>query len=391
MVQAALLESMVGDRGDRNKAVKPAPRRVLVLLSKPSGLSPSQRFRLEQWAPRLARDHNIHLDFLPFESPGLAKILNNPGHHISKAMWVGYDFLRRLKSLLLARNYDAVVVHREAALIGPAIYERLIAWTGKPSIFDFDDSIWSQSQVMNHGLFSKLHFFGKTGTLCRLATVATPGNEFLADYARQRNRNVFVIPTSIELDDYPIVAEPSQDRPFVVCWTGSTSTLAHFEFARPALEALAARIPVAVKIICNKPPAAPIAGAKMRFVPWSARDEAREVGDCHAGIMPLQDDEVTRGKCGLKALQYMATGRPVVISPVGMNTDLVKPGENGFLASTTAEFVDALMRLAQSSKLRARMGANARRTVEQHYSAEVVAAKFAEVVRFATRRPQENG
>lgn len=143
------------------------PRRLLVLTSRPPGLSPSQRFRLEQWAPRLARDHAITLDFLPFESAQLARILHSRGNVPAKALWVSRDFLRRAKVLLAARHYDAIVIHREAALIGPAIYERLLAWSGKPIIYDFDDSIWSGEQEQNNGIFSRLHFFGKTGSICR--------------------------------------------------------------------------------------------------------------------------------------------------------------------------------------------------------------------------------
>lgn len=358
------------------------PRRLLVLASKSAGLAPGQRFRFEQWAPRLERDHGIMLDLAPFESDELSRILYEPGHRAEKALLVTRDFFRRMKTVFAARNYDAVLVFREAALIGPAIYERLIAWLGKPVIFDFDDSIWSPSQARDW--FSRLHFYGKTSAICRLAAACTPGNAFLADYARRRNPNTFVIPTSIETEEYRVVPEPRDDRPFVVCWTGSTSTLAHFEYAREALERLAARIPLAVKVICNKPPDREIAGAEMRFVPWTQQREAEEVGDSHAGIMPLPDDEVTRGKCGLKALQCMATGRPVVISPVGVNTEIVQHGSNGFLAASTDQYVEALLELAQSRELRARMGVEARRTVEERYSAEVVAAEFARVVRFVT-------
>lgn len=359
-------------------------RRVLVLANKPKGLAPGQRFRFEQWAPRLARDHSIELELMPFESPRLTEILYKPGHHLAKAAWVSLDFLRRAKAVRAARGFDAVLVFREAALIGPAIYEQIIARTGKPLIFDFDDSIWSPVQQKNNGWFSSLHFFGKTSTLCRIAAACTPGNEFLADYARQRNPNTFVVPTSIELDDYPVLPEATDNGRFVVCWTGSTSTLAHFEFAREPLERLAAQIPLAVKVICNKPPERPIAGAEMHFVPWSEEREAEEVGDCHTGIMPLPDDEVTRGKCGLKALQYMATGRPVVVSPVGVNKEIVEHGCNGFLAESTEDFVSSLLELARSKELRGRMGAAARRAIEERYSAEVVAARFAEVVRFVT-------
>jgi glycosyltransferase involved in cell wall biosynthesis len=366
-------------------------RRILVLANKPKGRAPGQRFRFEQWAPRLKRDHGIELDLLPFESPKLTEILYQPGHYLAKAALVSRDFLRRSQAVARAKDYDAVLVFREAALIGPAIYERRIARTGTPIIFDFDDSIWSQAQQKNNGWFSRLHFFGKTSSMCRIAAACTPGNAFLADYARRRNPNTFIVPTSIELDDYPLVQEPADESPFVVCWTGSTSTLAHFEFAREPLERLAKKIPLAVKVICNKPPERPIAGAEMRFVPWSEDREAEEVGDCHVGIMPLPDDEVTRGKCGLKALQCMATGRPVVISPVGVNSEIVENGRNGFLAESVNDYVASLLELAKSRNLRRRMGAAARKTVESRYSAEVVAARFADVVRFVTDgalRPQ---
>jgi glycosyltransferase involved in cell wall biosynthesis len=355
-------------------------RRLLVLASKPPGLSPSQRFRLEQWAPHLAADHRINLDFVPFESRQLTNLLYRPGHVAAKAWWTLSDFARRASVLRDAQNYDAVVIHREAALIGPAIYERLLAWTGKPIIYDFDDAIWSPAQRRLNGPFSRLHFFGKTSTICKVAAAVTTGNAFLADYARKRNANVFIVPTSIDLSNYPIVPEPAEAGKFVVCWTGSTSTLVHFEHARGALERLATMIPLIVKVICNKPPDRPIAGAEMRFVPWSIDREPQELGGCHAGIMPLPDDEVSRGKCGLKALQCMATGRPVVVSPVGANPEIVQSGHNGYLANTDDQWIDALLALSRDRALRTTLGRNARKTVEDAYRAEISAAKFAAVV-----------
>jgi len=359
-------------------------RRILVLASKAAGIAPGQRYRFEQWAPRLARDHNIELDLLPFESRDLTEILYRPGRYLTKALLVARDFIRRSAVVARARNYDAVVVFREAALLGPALYERLLTWTGKPIIFDFDDAIWAPGPDISNGVFTHLHFFGKTSTICRIAAACTVGNGYLAGYARQRNPHTVIVPTSIELDDYPLIPEPRSVEPFVVCWTGSTSTLAHFEYAREALERVALQVPLAVKVICSEPPKVPIAGAEMRFVRWTAKNEAQEVGDSHVGIMPLPDNAFTRGKCGLKALQYMATGRPVVLSPVGVNTDIVRDGENGFLASTTDEFVDALLQLAASEPLRRRLGAAGRKTVEASFSAEVVAAQFAQVVRSVT-------
>ena len=127
----------------------------------------------------------------------------------------------------------------------------------------------------------------------------------------------------------------------------------------------------------------------MRFVPWSLEREAQEIGASHVGLMPLPDDEATRGKCGLKALQCMATGRPVVVSPVGVNTEIVDHGRNGFLAADSDEYVAALLRLARSPDLRSTMGAAARRTVEERYSAQVSADKFGAVVRRVVARTAE--
>lgn len=355
--------------------------RILVLASKPAGMSPSQRYRFEQWGPHLGREHGIRLDFAPFESPPLARLLYEEGQVVRKGLWTLRDFVRRAGVLGRARDYDAIVIHREAALIGPAFYERLLSLTGKPIIYDFDDAIWSTGQAWKNGVFSRLHFTSKTSAICKLASAVTTGNDYLADYARTRNKHVHVVPSSIELADYPAMPEATDTERFVICWTGSTSTLVHFEHAREALERLAEKIPIAVKIICSRPPKRPIAGAEMRFVQWSAEREAEDVGDCHVGIMPLPDDEVSRGKGGMKALQYMATGRPVVVSPVGVNKEIVRHGHNGFLAGTVQEWVAAFERLASDRELRVRLGRNARETVEEGYSAQTSAAKFARVIK----------
>ena len=367
---------------NRRESADPTRRtlRLLVLASKPPGQSPSQRYRLEQWAPILSRDHRITLDFAPFESEVLSTLLYHPGRVAQKAFWTVGDFARRGAVVPRSRRYDAVVVHREAALLGPAIYERLLAWTGKPIIYDFDDAIWSPGQAWKNGIFSRLHFTSKTSTICKLAAAVTVGNDYLAAYARERNANVFVIPSSIDLATYPPIPEPAEDGKFVVCWTGSTSTLVHFEHAREVLERLATLIPLAVKVICSVPPVRPIAGAEMRFVPWSAEREAEDVGSCHTGIMPLPDDEVSRGKGGMKLLQYMATGRPVVASPVGVNSQIIRPGENGLLAASADEWIEAIVSLYRDRTLRERLGREARRTVEDQFSATISAAKFAGVV-----------
>jgi glycosyltransferase involved in cell wall biosynthesis len=354
--------------------------RLLALVPKPPGVSPGQRFRLEQWAPRLEASHGIHLDFVPFESPRLTEILYSPGHHVEKAVWMLRDTARRRSVVADARDYDGVVIYRETALLGPAVYERLLARASVPFFFDFDDAIWIPAVGSANGVFSRLRFVGKTATICRLASAVVVGNEYLASYARRYSDSVFVVPTSIDMDRYPVQPALPPDAPFTVVWSGSLSTLIHLEQARAPLEALGKRRKVTLRLIGNEPLSRPFAGIETQFVPWREEGEALALGAGHVGIMPLPDDPFARGKCGLKGLQYMAVGLPVVLSPVGVNVDIVQDGQNGLHASSVDDWVHALERLAESPELRRRLGAAGRRTVEERYSAESSAGAFADVI-----------
>jgi glycosyltransferase involved in cell wall biosynthesis len=358
--------------------------RVLALVPKPKGVSPGQRFRLEQWAPVLEARHGIRMDLLAFEPPELTAILYERGRQAEKAYWMLRAMWRRRDVLRMARDYDAVIVYREAAALGPPIFEPLLRRAGVPLFFDIDDAVWLEGGGVGvNGVFSRLRFARtKTSALCKMASGVIVGNEYLAAYARARRPRgdgVFIVPTTIDLRRYAVQPMPESDV-LVVGWSGSLHTLRHFEEARPALERLARKRRIQVRVVCNKPPERPIEGADTQFVKWTEHGEAEELGRVHVGMMPLPDDPQARGKCGLKALQYMAVGRPVIVSPVGVNTEIVKSGENGFVAASVEEWVARLDELGASRDLRARLGAAARRTVEDGYSSDVGAAKLADAL-----------
>ena len=360
--------------------------RILSLMSKPRGISPGQRFRLEQWEPLLLSHHGIAMDFAVFESPDLTALLYKPGHRFVKAALLLRDTVRRNKVLALARQYDAVVIYREAALLGPAIYERMLARTGIPIIVDFDDAIWLPAVGSVNGAFARLRFPGKTATICRMAQAVVVGNSYLAAYAARHNANVHIVPSTIDLRMYKVQPPLRDESRFVVTWSGSHSTLAHLETARGALRRLGEKRRVRLRVICDRPQDRPFEGVETEHVPWRAEVEAATLGQTHCGIMPLPDDEYSRGKCGMKALQYMAVGRPAVLSPVGVNAEIVNNGENGLLASDEDDWVRALTALADSNELREKLGSAGRRTVEERFSSEIGAAGFAGAVRSALAR-----
>lgn len=354
--------------------------RLLAVVQKRPGLSPGQRFRLEQWAPNLESLHGISLDFLPFESPSLTEIIYQSGHLLSKSALIVRDTIRRREVLSRAFAYDAVVIYREASLLGPAIYERLLARAGVPFIYDFDDAVWMRPPASANGFFSRLTFRSKTSTICRLASAVVTGNQYLAEYASRYSNDVHVIPSTIDLGKYPVQPELPTDQPFTITWIGSQSSIPYLEEVREPLALFGRRRETVLRIICSKPPARPFEGVRNEFVRWNAEDEAQHIGRSHVGIMPLPDDDFTRGKCGLKALQYMAVGRPAVASPVGVNNEIITHNQNGYLASTSADWLDAWEQLAESPQRRQQVGQAGRRTVEAAFSSTAGAAGFAKVI-----------
>lgn len=351
--------------------------RVMVLTPYPEGRVPGQRFRIEQWAPLLRRE-GIEVAFSPFLSPSGLDLLYRPGHVVPKVWATLRGYLKRVVEAARTRPADVVLVFREAALLGPAWLERRLA-RHVPVVFDFDDAIYLPEASPANAWSRILKSMGKTEAICRLARHVTVGNEFLAAFARQHARAVTVVPTTIDTEAYAVVPRPPNPRP-LVGWTGSTTTLSYLMALAPALLRLRERHDFELRVIGGE---VRIDGVPARCSPWQMATEVEDLRTMDVGLMPLSDDEWSRGKCGLKALQYMALGIPPVVSPVGVNMTIVRDGVSGFHAVTEADWVERIGLLLEDESLRRRLGWEARRTVEESYSASLHAPRIARVLRAA--------
>lgn len=356
--------------------------RVLALMPAIYDTSPSQRYRLEQWEP-LLRERGVEITYAPFEDEGLHAIVHKPGTIGKKVQLVTRNFARRLSTISKARNYDLVYIMREAALVGPPVFERLVYQQRIPFVFDFDDAIFVSYRSPSNGYLSYLKFASKTKTICRLASHVMVGNPYLAAYARQVNDNVTVIPTTIDTKKYQVRKPKTDDGPLVIGWTGSFSTVQHLDTLRGALKKLAETENFCLRVIGT--PTYELSPIDVEAMQWRAATELEDLCKIDIGVMPLPDDNWSKGKCGLKALQFMALGIPTICSPVGVNTDIIQDNENGFLAGTEAEWVDKLSRLLRSAELRRRLGEAGRATVEQRYSALTQAPRVYEIFKSVLR------
>lgn len=340
---------------------------VVALVPYPVGQAPGQRYRVEQWAPYLA-EHGVNLEFVPFASPELAASLYRPNAMAEKARLMIKDSLRRARHAWSARRYDAVLVHREAALVGPAWGERLARSRCPRFVYDFDDAVWVPYVSPTNRYLSYLKFPGKTRAICRMASLVLAGNDHLAQWARQYSDNVHVVPSTVALHDYRVRPANARRGEAVIGWTGSHSSVQYLRLIEAPLARL--RQKRAFRLVLVGVSGVSLPGIDVECRPWNATTEAQDLWDFDVGIMPLPDEPWARGKCGMKAIQYMAVGVPAVVSPVGANRTVVRDGIDGYHAASDDEWVDRLERLLADAELRQRLGRAARASVEASYSAE---------------------
>ena len=350
--------------------------RLLAIVPSMYDTSPGQRFRIEQWEPLLLQ-RGVEITYAPFENELLHGLLYQTGNLGSKLAHVSRGFARRLSVIKSVREFDAVYIFREAALLGPAVFERMIQRRRVPIVFDFDDAIFVSYRSPSNGYLSYLKFAAKTKTICRLASHVMVGNSYLAEYARQFNSNVTIVPTTIDTEKYSVRQKNADDVP-VVGWTGSFSTVQHLDTLRSALQKLARQEKFRLRVIGT--PEYHLEGVEVEALRWHSQTELADLRPVDIGIMPLPNDAWSKGKCGLKALQFMAMGIPTICSPVGVNTEIIQDGENGFIANTEQEWIDQLGRLLRSPTLRAQIGLAGRATVEQKYSAIAQVPRVYEVL-----------
>lgn len=349
--------------------------RVIAFVPYPLGTTPSQRFRLEQWQGRL-RTLGIGLEFRVFAPRSLARQLYVPGRTLRKGVQLVKALLAQFRQIPAQGSFEVAIVHRGMSLVGPAFLERRLARVGS-FIYDFDDAIHLPNSSEVNRAFGWLKFPEKTAEICRLARAVTVGNNYLAEFASRYNKDVTIVPSSVDTAVYtPGPARAPRVKP-VVGWMGSSTSQALIEPFAPLL----ARIPEAgltLRLISDRRPLS--FSFPFEWKPWSAETEVEDLRDFDLGIMPLPDTEWAKGKCAMKILQYMGVGVPSIGSALGGNLEVVKDGENGLLATSSDDWIEKITRVARDPALAQRLGARGRETVMARYSAEVCADRFAEVV-----------
>lgn len=347
---------------------------VYFIVPAPLTISPGQRFRFEHYLPVLDQQ-NIHFRVSSFYSLSAWHTLYTSGNKLRKAWCVVSGFTRRITDLFRIRNYSHIYLYREAAPIGPPVFEWIITkLLKKKIIYDFDDAIWIPHTSTYNKAAARLKNFDKVAKICAWSHTVSVGNEYLAAFAGKYNKNVVIIPTVVDTDNiHNSIQQHTTGRP-AIGWTGTFSTLPYLEIVMPVLTGLQERYDFDFIVIADKDPQLPL--KNYQFVQWNRENEAKDLLRFHIGIMPLYDDEISKGKCGFKAIQYMSLGIPAVVSPVGVNTKIVENEVNGFVCAGLEEWKNRLILLLSNPALRTEFGLAARKRIEDHYSVKATKNLF---------------
>ena len=317
--------------------------------------APSARFRVRQYVPLLAREH---VDVVEL-SPGLGSY--PPERRWQRPAWALGSLAQRLPQIAAGWAGDVTLLHREMI----STRYTLEGFTRPPRLVAVDDAI----HLFRHGRAAR--------HLAERADLVVVGNEWLAEAWRRWNPRVEILPTAVDTSCYGV--RPLPERP-CIGWIGSFGNLRYLENIAPALAEVARRFPAVSIAVCSERPPK-LAGLPVHYVPWSIEAEDDFLASLTVGLMPLDDGPWERGKCSFKMLQYMAAGRPCVVSPVGMNNNILAQAELGLAATTHAEWVAGLSSVLSDRCGAEELGAAGRALVHSRYSLTALAPRLAQLIR----------
>lgn len=350
-----------------------------LVLSRYGLLGASSRVRFGQYFEALARE-GIACRLSPLLPDAYLPLRYRDDPRRYAYALTGY--LGRVGALLKARDYDVVWVEGELFPGLPAMFEGLLAKTGTPYVVDYDDALFHKYDHLSKGPQGAL-YRDKFRRLLSRSSGVTAGNAYLETLCLQNGAPAVTrVPSVVDIERYvpQDVAQPG-DRSLTIGWIGTPHTTKHLHLVKPALRRLATEFPLVLMTVGAS--RLDGYGVPLEQHPWSLESEVRLINAMDIGIMPLADEPFERGKCGYKLIQYMALAKPVVASPVGVNTEIVSHGTNGFLASDEQGWLEALRELAASRNRRIAMGTAGRTRVVEHYSVQAQAPTVARVLRAA--------
>lgn len=347
---------------------------ILFICPYPYDSVGSQRFRHELYFEALSQE-GYTIEVSPFWNVADWSLQQQKGKLFLKVLASIIALIRRIFLLFRLRNFDLIYIHREAVVMGPPWFEWcLFTFFDIKVVYDFDDAIWLPDRLNEPGWKTYLKWRSKIGYVTSKSDLVLAGNAYLKEFSLKYNDSVMVLPTVVDTDLFNYVYPSQPESLPIIGWTGTHSTLRYLEEIVPQLKQVYFQNPFRLRVICDVQP--DFHFENIEYIQWNKESESLDLEGIHLGLMPLPDDAWTRGKCGFKAIQYMAKGIPTLASAVGVNHEILSRPSGGALVYHLSDWESALLQWLNNESKWQEHSLAAREIIEAKYSKKAIQDKF---------------
>lgn len=356
----------------------------MVICPHPENIAPGQRLKYEQYFENW-RQNGYNVEVSPFFSNRMQSILYNKKNKAEKVFWVLSAYVKRIVTAFTLKKYDLVYVFLWVTPFGYPLMEKLYVSINKNMVYDIDDAIFMKAESVVNRSIDFIRGRSKPFFLMKHAKHVIACTPFLTEVASTYNSNCTDISSTINTDTYLPVNTYSNDHKIILGWSGSHSTSPFLYLLKDVLLELQQKIPF--KLLVMGDATFHIEGLDVEAIPWSVEKEIPTLQRFDIGLYPLPlDNKWVLGKSGLKALQYMAVGLPVVATAIGANYRIIENDKTGYLVKTKEEWVHQLEILMLNPALRKNIGTAARKNVVENYSIHATAPVYLDIINACCRK-----
>jgi len=354
-------------------------KKILVICPFPQQVAAGQRLKYEQYFNHW-RSLGYEITVSSYMDMAMWDVVYSKGHYLGKIRGVIFGFFRRAFDLFRIPNYDLVYIFMWVTPFGTNIFERAVRFLAKKLIYDIEDNVMlGQKLAEQHNPNPLINFLkgaNKAKYLIRTADHVITSSPFLNDDSLKINQNgaCTYISASINTDRFLPVNSYNNDKPLVIGWTGTFSSVIYLDLLRGVFQRLSQSHKFKLKVIGNFD--YELEGVDLEVVQWTKEREVEDLQSIDIGVYPLPLENWVFGKSGLKAIQYMAFALPIVASPIGNTLNIIRDRENGLLAKSDEDWIRALAELIEKPALRKRLGEAARKDCVAKYSIHAIANQY---------------
>lgn len=354
-------------------------KKILIICPYPKNVAAGQRLKYEQYISNW-ESNNYKVEISPFMNLKMWEIVHKEGFLLSKIKWTLLGLLKRVKDIFALKKYDLVYIHMYVTPIGGSFFEKTYRRFSKKIVYDLEDNRFLGADKETKGIAQRLRGTEKTEFLVKTSDHVITSSPVLNDICLRVNekKKCTYISSSIDTDRFTPANSYNNDDKITIGWTGTFSTRPYLDLLRPIFEKLKKQRNFKLIVIGNFEYDFP--GMDLEVIQWSAEKEVADLQKIDIGVYPLPINDWVMGKSGLKAIQYMAFGLPCVATDISTVQQFIANGENGFLVKTDDEWVEALTKLIDSPLLRKEVGENARQTVLEKFSKNVIKKQYLSIL-----------